>query len=116
MVLHSCVGSINFTDPANIRQTHKALLSHVRKEAIIISKKYIIPIEPIQFECDKFLPTLEKYSLDILSKVLTQQYQSNSNINSSMPNENRNQYNTVVGNRTRTLTSLSPSYKWSMWV
>ena len=54
------VGSINFTDPANIRQVHKALMSEVRKEAIYISNKYKIQIEPIQFEWDKFLPTLKK--------------------------------------------------------
>ena len=58
--------SINFTDPANIRQAHKALMSEARKKAIYISNIYRIQIEPILFEWDKFLPTLEKDFLDIL--------------------------------------------------
>ena len=37
-----------------------------------------------------------------------QQHQLISNVNSSMPKQNRNLYNTVITNRTRTLTTLSP--------
>ena len=42
MALHSHVGSINFADPANIRQVHDALMREVRKEAIYVSNKYKI--------------------------------------------------------------------------
>ena len=45
---------------------------------------------------------------EVLSCKNTQQHQPNSNMNSSMPNENRNHYNTVVDNRSRTLTTQSP--------
>ena len=70
MVLHSHVGSINFADPANIRQVHKALISEVRNEAMCISNKYKIQIELIQSKWDKLFPTLEKDFPDILYKVL----------------------------------------------
>ena len=38
---------------------------------VYISNKYEIQIEPIQFEWDMFLPTLEKDFLDILNEVLS---------------------------------------------
>ena len=44
-----------------------------------------------------------------LSCTNNQQHHPISNINSSMLNENRKQYNTVAHNRTRMLTTLSPS-------
>ena len=72
-----------------------------------ISNKYKIQIEPIQFEWEKFLPTLEKDFPDILNEILNcktgQQHQLNSNVNRNMPNDNRNQYNTVIDNGTRML-------------
>ena len=66
-------------------------------------------MESIQFEWDKFLPTLEKYFQEMLNKVLgcnnTQQQIPNSNKNRSTPNKNRNQYNTEINNRTELLTT-----------
>ena len=50
MVLCSHVGSINFADPANIRQVYEVFMSEVRTKAIYINNKYKIPIEPMQFE------------------------------------------------------------------
>ena len=50
MALCSHVGSIDFTDPANIRQVHETLMNDVRNDATYISNKYKIQIEPIQFE------------------------------------------------------------------
>ena len=35
------------------------LMNQVRNKAIYISYKYKIQIEPIQFQLDKFLPSLE---------------------------------------------------------
>ena len=85
----------------------------VGNETIYISNKYKIQIEPTQFEWDKFLPALEKDFPEILNEVLScnnnQQQQQNLNENSSIPIKNRNQYNTVINNRTRMLTALSPS-------
>ena len=72
MALHSHMGSINFADSTNIRKVHKELISQVRTEAIHISNKYKIHVEPIQFEWDKFLPTLEKDFPEILNEVLHQ--------------------------------------------
>ena len=54
------MGGINFADPAYIRKAHEELMTQVRTEAIPISYKYKIKIEPIQFEWDRFLPTLKK--------------------------------------------------------
>ena len=47
MVLHSQVGSINFADPATMREVHEALISKERNEAIYISYKYKIQIAPM---------------------------------------------------------------------
>ena len=69
MVLCSHMGSINFADPANIRQVHEALMSWVRNEAMNISNKYKIQIEPIRFEWDKLLPTLKKDFQEILNEM-----------------------------------------------
>ena len=69
-------------------------------------------MESIQFEWDKFLPTLEKDFPDILKVVLSHdnhQQLPNSNENICTPNESKNQYNAGIDNRTRTLTMLSPS-------
>ena len=96
MTLCSCFGSINFADTANIRKVCKELMSKVRNEAIYISSKYKIQIEPIQFEWDMFLPTLEEDFPEILNEILShsnkQQQQLNSNENRNTANENRNQY------------------------
>ena len=45
-------------------------MSQVRTEALHISNKCKIQIEPIQFEWDKFLPTLEKNFPEILNEIL----------------------------------------------
>ena len=60
MTLHSCVGSITFASPVNIRQVHETVMNEVRNEATYISNKYKSQSDPIQFKWDKFLPTLEK--------------------------------------------------------
>ena len=79
MALIGHVGSINFTDQANIRQVHKSLMNERRNKTTYISNKYKIQLETIQFGWDKFLPTLEKDVPDVLNKVLscknTQQHQ-----------------------------------------
>ena len=101
------IGSINFADPANIRQICGILINELRDEATYINNKYIIQIEPMQFKWDKFLPMLEKDFPDILKEVLScinQQHQSISNVNNSMPNKYRSRYNTVIANWIRMLT------------
>ena len=50
MALHSCMGSINFANPANIRKVHKELMNQVRTNAIHINNKYKMQVEPIQFK------------------------------------------------------------------
>ena len=111
MALSSCVGSINFAHHANIRKTHEELMSQVRTEAIHICNKHKIQTEPIQFECNKFLPTLGKDFLKILNEVLSHNSQQHQipNSNRSTLNENRNQYNAGIYNRTRALKTPSPS-------
>ena len=106
------IGTINFMDPANTKQAYGILVNAVRNEAPYISNKYKILIDPMQYEWDKFLSTLEKDFLDILNEVLScknsLQHQLSSNVNNSMPHKNRSQYNTVIENRTRTLTNQFP--------
>ena len=86
MAPRTCMGDINFADPANIRKAHKELMTQVRTKAIYISNKYKIQVEHIQFEWDRFLPTLEKDSLEILNKVLSH----NSQQQQQQPNPNEN--------------------------
>ena len=59
MMLSSCVGSINFADPVNIRKAQKELMNQVRTKVIHISNKYKIQIECIEFGWDRFLPILK---------------------------------------------------------
>ena len=58
------MGSINFADPANIRQAHEELMTQV---ILVINKK--IQIEAIRFQWDSLLLALEKDFSEILSKV-----------------------------------------------
>ena len=113
MVLRNHVGSINFADPVNIRKAPKEQMNHVGTNVIPISNKYKIQIEPIKFEWDKFLLSLEKDFPEILHEVLSynnhQQQLLNSNENRSTSNENRNQYNAGIDRGTSTHTTSSPS-------
>ena len=46
----SCIGDINFTDPASTRKEHDELIVQVGNEDIHISNKYKVQIEPLHFE------------------------------------------------------------------
>ena len=112
MVVHSHLSSIHVADSANTKKVHKELMHQVRTKATHIISKYKIQVEPLHFEWDKFLPTLEKDFAEVLNEVLSDsnnQQQPNSNENRSTPNANRNQHNTGINNRTRMLTTLSLS-------
>ena len=88
-------------------------MNQARKEAIHISNKYKVQIEPLHFEWDRFIPILEKEFPDILNEMLScnsQQQQLNSNENRSMTNRNREQYNNFrrgTNNMTKPLTKPS---------
>ena len=45
-------------------------MNQVRNKVICINNKYTIQIEPLHFEWDKFIPTLEKEFPDILNEML----------------------------------------------
>ena len=62
MVLSSHMGDINFADPDNTRKAHKELMTRVRTEAIHISNKYKVQIEPLHFGWDRFFPCLRRSS------------------------------------------------------
>ena len=47
MLQSSHMGCINMAGPANIRKAHEELMSQVRTEAIHITNKYKIQIEPM---------------------------------------------------------------------
>ena len=91
MALSSHMGGIIFADPANIRKGYEELMTQVRTEAIHISNKYRIQIEPIQFEWDRILATLEKDFPGIWDEMLSCNSQPkqplNSNVNRSIPNK-----------------------------
>ena len=50
-------------------------MNKVQNEALCVSNKYTIQIEPLHFEWDKFIPTLKKAFLDILNKMLSHNHQ-----------------------------------------
>ena len=67
----SCIIDINFVDPVNTRTVHKKLMNQVRNKAIHISHKYAVQVEPLYFEWDMFIATLEKEFPDILNEKLS---------------------------------------------
>ena len=58
IALRNYISDINFANPVNIRKVYEELMNQVRNEAICISNKYTIQIEPLNFERDKFIFTL----------------------------------------------------------
>ena len=67
----SCIDGINFANPVNSRKEHEELMKEVRNEAIHISNKYKVQIEPLCLKWDKFIPTLEKTFPDVFNKMLS---------------------------------------------
>ena len=51
---------MNFMDPDNMRKAHEELTKQVRNEAIHISNKYKVQLEPFYFEWERFILMLEK--------------------------------------------------------
>ena len=49
---------------------HEVLMYDVNKEARYIGTKYSVQVDPLYFEWDKLIPTLEKHLLDILIEIL----------------------------------------------
>ena len=90
-------------------------MNQVGNEAIHISTKYTVQLEPLYFEWDKFIPTLEKEFLDILNEMLccnSQHQPFNPNENRFIPYRNREPYNNFrqgINNRTQRLTTPSPT-------
>ena len=70
-MLSSQICSINIVDPVTMRKVHKELMKWVISDAIHISNKYKVQLEPFHFECEAFIPTLEKEFPDILSEMLS---------------------------------------------
>ena len=64
VVLSSHIGGINFVDPVSMRKAQQELMKQVWNEAIHISNKYKVQLEPFYFEWEMFIPTLEKEFLD----------------------------------------------------
>ena len=52
------------------RREHDALMHDVNGGAKFTSCKYSVQIDPLYFEWDRFIPTLEKHFLDILGEIL----------------------------------------------
>ena len=70
-MLNSHMGGIKFADPVNTRKAHKELVIQVRPTAIYISNKYTVQLEPLHFEWDRFIPTLEKDFLNTINEMLS---------------------------------------------
>ena len=111
IVLSSLIGGNNFVDPGNTRKARKDLMNKAGTEAIHISNKYKVQIEPLHLEWDRFIPIFEKEFLDILNEMLghnSQHQPLNSNKNRSILHRNREQYigfGRGIKNRTRILTT-----------
>ena len=51
---------INFTDPGSMKKVHEELMKQAKSNAIHISNKCKVELEPFYFEWETFIPTLEK--------------------------------------------------------
>ena len=80
----SHVGGINFMDPVSMWKAHKKLMTQVKHEAIHISNKYKVQLEPFYFRWERFIPSSEKEFLQLLNEMLrhnSQQQQQPLNLN-----------------------------------
>ena len=62
--------NVNFVDPTQTRKAYEVLMCDANHEAQYTSTKYILWIDPLYFQVDKFIPTLEKHFPDILDEIL----------------------------------------------
>ena len=74
-------------DPIHIRRAHEALIHKVNREAICICIKYSVKIEPMYFEWDLFISSLEKNIPDILQEILDQRHNSEQGPSQSVPTD-----------------------------
>ena len=110
IALSSHTDGISFADPANITKAQKELAIQIRTKAIQISNKYKIQIEPIQFEWDRFLPTLEKDFLEILNEMLkVTVVNNNQQIQTKNPHQTKRRKNTME-------EYLKEQEHWQHWV
>ena len=75
MALRNCIKDINFPDPVQIRRIHGDILNEVSCKAGYISSKYNVQINPLYFEWNKFIPTLERQFPDVIYEILNCDYQ-----------------------------------------
>ena len=75
MTLRNCIKDINFTDPVQMRRVHRDLMNEANSEYQYISNRYNIEIDPLHFEWDKFIPTLERQLPDIFNEMLNCDHQ-----------------------------------------
>ena len=110
-MLSSCTGDINFTDPVNTRKSHEELMTQVRTEAIHVSNKYKVKIDPLHFKWDRFIALLEREFPDIWNEMLNSQWQPlTPNKNRPIPHRDRekpNGFGREISNRIGTLTTPS---------
>ena len=73
--LRNTVRNVNFVDPVQTRRVNDTLMHDVNSKVRHIGTKYRMQIDPLYIERYKFIPTLEKYFLDILKEVLNCDHQ-----------------------------------------
>ena len=73
--LRNIIHNVNFVDPTQIRKAHEVLMSDDNKEVRYTGTKNSLQMDPLYFEWDKFVPTLEKHFPDILGDILNHDYQ-----------------------------------------
>ena len=72
--LRNTVQNVNFADPFQTRRAHETLMHDVKRKVRYIDTKYSMQIDPLYFESDKFIPTLENHFLDIVEQLLRHDY------------------------------------------
>ena len=64
--LRNTIQNVNFVDPIQTRRAHETLMHYVKRERRCADIKYSMQIDPLYFQYDKFIPTLEKHFPGIL--------------------------------------------------
>ena len=81
MALRNTIQTVNFADPAQTRMAHETLMHYVNRELRCLSIAYSMQIDPLYFEQDKFIPTLENHFLTCWKTLLNHDHQRYASVN-----------------------------------
>ena len=75
VALRNCVKDINLADPVQMKRVLRDLMIEVSYKAQNISSNHIVQINPLYFEWDKFILTLERQFPDVLNEMVNCDHQ-----------------------------------------